>query len=101
MSAVAQRVTLCDGCGEPIEGRLRLREENFHDGTCRSRARRRRLQRGNGEPVEDAAMLLRADWVRPLVRAGELDGEEALFLVVAPSPELRLRSERAARKVAA
>ena len=100
MSALAaERAVYCEGCGQPLNEHVRSTKRH-HNATCRSRAFRR-LRRGNGEPVETAAMLLRAEWVLPLVQAGELDGEEALVLVLEPGPELRGRSERTARRVAA
>lgn len=76
MSAIAERVVLCGGCGKPIEGRIRVHADgNYHGATCRSRARRRQA---SGE-----ALLAQADRAWRAVRAGA-DPYLALALLVWP-----------------
>ena len=76
MSAVAERLVVCDGCGERIAARIRVRADgNYHGATCRSKARRRLA---SGE-----ALLAQADLAWRAVRAGA-DPLIALSIIVWP-----------------
>jgi hypothetical protein len=67
-------VRLCEGCGLPLDGKRR--DARFHNSACRMRKHRR-----GRRDITEVVWALRF--------AGEIDGVEALLLLVDPPVEVR------------
>lgn len=84
----------CAECGRPCTPQRSTLSYCQDSSRCRVAALRRR--RKQATDLEQAALLIRAEWAHRLVDTGELDGEDALLLVVTPAPEVHKRSIKAA-----
>lgn len=69
----------CDACGDPF------RSSRPHTRTCSHRCRQRRHV---GRTGLDERLLHLSDVARGLVVTGQLEPEDALALVIWPSPEI-------------
>jgi hypothetical protein len=82
VSAVVEPV-FCDGCGQPIPGRVRVHPENYHGATCRSKAHRRPLAAVETVHRAPSALLALEPLLLRCVRGGA-DPYLTLSLVIWP-----------------